>query len=60
MYGKEYLARHHGIDPARIRVEFFGADRTPETADNTWESLRAIELIIEPVTKYPRELRRTR
>jgi len=45
-YVKDYLMRTYGISEDRITVEFFGADKVPELADGSWETYRAVELII--------------
>ena len=45
-YVKDYLVREYGISEDRIIVEFFGADREPALADGTWETYRAVEIII--------------
>ena len=44
---KDYLVQQYGISEDRIRIEFYGADREPETSDGTWESYRIVELIID-------------
>ena len=44
---KEYLVQQYGISEGRIRIEFYGADREPETSDGSWESYRVVELIID-------------
>jgi len=44
---KDYLVKQYGIREDRIRIEFYGADREPETSDGSWESYRVVELVIE-------------
>ena len=44
---KDYLVKQYSIHEERIRIEFYGADREPETSDGSWESYRVVELIIE-------------
>ena len=46
-YCADYLSRHFGIDPSRIRIESYGALRAPEYRDASWESYRCVELIIQ-------------
>jgi outer membrane protein OmpA-like peptidoglycan-associated protein len=43
----EYFMRQYGIAEARMKIEFYGAEKMPESADDTWESFRCVELIIE-------------
>jgi outer membrane protein OmpA-like peptidoglycan-associated protein len=46
-YCAEYLKRQYGIDESRIKIEYFGAERSPVFIGATWESYRCVELIIE-------------
>jgi outer membrane protein OmpA-like peptidoglycan-associated protein len=41
----EYLMSM-GIAEERVHMEFYGADKTPEWADASWESWRCVELLI--------------
>ena len=43
----EYFMRQYGIAEERMKIEFYGAEKMPESADETWESYRCVELIIE-------------
>ena len=43
----EYFMRQYGIAEERMKIEFYGAEKPPESADDTWESYRCVELIIE-------------
>jgi flagellar motor protein MotB len=42
----EYFMRQYDIAEARMKIEYYGAQRSPEFADATWESYRCVELII--------------
>jgi flagellar motor protein MotB len=46
-YCRDYLKNSFDIAEERIIVEYYGAGKTPEFADETWESYRCVELIIE-------------
>jgi len=46
-YCMDYLRRSFGISGERIKIEYYGAERTPEFANADWESYRCVELIIE-------------
>ena len=46
-YCADYLTENFGIEKERIAVEYYGANAKPEFADNTWDSYRCAELIIE-------------
>jgi len=43
----DYLRKNYGIAESRMRVEHYGAEKTPEFKDSSWESYRCVELIIE-------------
>jgi outer membrane protein OmpA-like peptidoglycan-associated protein len=43
---REYLSRSYGIAASRISSFYYGSERTPVQADDDWESLRCVELII--------------
>ncbi|MDR1899088.1 MAG: OmpA family protein [Treponema sp.] len=43
----DYLDREYGVDTARITVEWYGADRLPETSDGEEWRRRCVEIIIE-------------
>jgi outer membrane protein OmpA-like peptidoglycan-associated protein len=45
-YCMDYLKRRFGIAEARMAIEYYGAERSPEFVDATWESYRCVELII--------------
>jgi outer membrane protein OmpA-like peptidoglycan-associated protein len=43
----EYYMKNYGIAEARMKIEYYGADRSPEFKNASWESYRCVELIIE-------------
>jgi outer membrane protein OmpA-like peptidoglycan-associated protein len=43
----EYLRQEYGVEPERITVEWYGADRLPETSDGQEWRRRCVEIIIE-------------
>jgi len=43
----EHFMKQHGIAEERMKIEYYGAERSPEFADATWESYRCVELILE-------------
>jgi outer membrane protein OmpA-like peptidoglycan-associated protein len=43
----DYLKKNYGIAEFRIRVEYYGAEKSPEFKNASWESYRCVELIIE-------------
>ena len=43
----EYYMKTYGIAEARMKIEYYGAERSPEFANANWESYRCVELIIE-------------
>jgi outer membrane protein OmpA-like peptidoglycan-associated protein len=47
----EYLAREYGIEPERITIEGYGAEKLPETSDGSDQQRRCVEIIIEKITQ---------
>jgi outer membrane protein OmpA-like peptidoglycan-associated protein len=43
----EYYNKNYGIAEERMKIEYYGAERSPEFKDASWESYRCVELIIE-------------
>jgi outer membrane protein OmpA-like peptidoglycan-associated protein len=43
----EHYMKNYGIAEARMKIEYYGAERSPEFKDASWESYRCVELIIE-------------
>ena len=43
----DYLAKNYGIAASRMKIESYGAEKSPEFKDASWESYRCVELIIE-------------
>jgi outer membrane protein OmpA-like peptidoglycan-associated protein len=50
----EYLKTHYGIDEGRMKIEYFGSERAPESANADWQSYRCVELIIETENREQR------
>jgi outer membrane protein OmpA-like peptidoglycan-associated protein len=42
----EYFMRQYGIAEARMKIEYYGAERAPEFVDANWESYRCVEFLI--------------
>jgi len=42
----EYLKKQYGIPESRMKIEHYGAEKTPEFKDASWESYRCVELLL--------------
>jgi len=43
----EYYIKQYGISDERMKIEYYGGEKTPEFVDASWESYRCVELILE-------------
>ncbi|MDR0456337.1 MAG: hypothetical protein LBH20_06610 [Treponema sp.] len=43
----EYYMKNYGIAEARMKIEYYGAEKEPAWKDASWESYRCVELILE-------------
>jgi outer membrane protein OmpA-like peptidoglycan-associated protein len=46
-YCVEYYMKNYGIAEARMKIEYYGAEKEPVWKDASWESYRCVELILE-------------